>query len=164
MKKKILINGDELEVLVKRQNADGVWFEYAGKEWHFKNADEGALYMGENTQTLKRFPLNVSKRGTTSLVAIGTRTFTVEDATSKSKKSAHHAGAMVSPMPGKILKVFKHKGDAVNAGETILVMEAMKMEHAIKASENGVIAKILKLEGEQVEGGVVLVELEESKA
>ena len=68
---------------------------------------------------------------------------------------------MVSPMPGKILKLFIAQGMRVKKGDALLVMEAMKMEHTIKAIENGVVKKILYCEGDQVEGGVDLFDFEQ---
>lgn len=69
-------------------------------------------------------------------------------------------GSLISPMPGKIFKVLLKEGDSVKVGDTILIMEAMKMEHAIKANKDGVISKILFNEGEQVSGNSALCELE----
>lgn len=74
--------------------------------------------------------------------------------------SAIQEGSLVSPMPGKIFKVIKHAGESVAQGETVLILEAMKMEHAIKATKDGVIKKIYFKEGELVQGGIQLVELE----
>ena len=70
------------------------------------------------------------------------------------------AGSLESPMPGKIFKVLKKMGDKVEAGEVILILEAMKMEHSIKATKNGVIKVIFFKEGEQVSGGAELCSIE----
>jgi biotin carboxyl carrier protein len=69
-------------------------------------------------------------------------------------------GSIQSPMPGKIFKIIKSEGEELKKGETILIMEAMKMEHAIKAPKDGLLKKILFQEGEQVQGQVDLVEIE----
>jgi 3-methylcrotonyl-CoA carboxylase alpha subunit len=66
---------------------------------------------------------------------------------------------MMSPMPGKIFKVLKEVGEKVNKGDTILIMEAMKMEHPVKATSDGVIDNIFYKEGTQVDGGVELVSI-----
>ena len=49
------------------------------------------------------------------------------------------------------------KGSKVKSGETLVILEAMKMEHSIKASEDGVIADIFIKENDQVENGAVLM-------
>jgi propionyl-CoA carboxylase alpha chain/3-methylcrotonyl-CoA carboxylase alpha subunit len=69
-------------------------------------------------------------------------------------------GAVRSPMPGRIVSVAKKAGDAIAAGETLLILEAMKMEHALKAPIAGVIAELHAAEGQQVSEGVVLVRIE----
>jgi acetyl/propionyl-CoA carboxylase alpha subunit len=70
------------------------------------------------------------------------------------------ADGCVAPMPGKILKVLVEKGAAVKAGETLVVMEAMKMEHAVKAPHDGVATDVRAKVGEQVDGGALLVVVE----
>ncbi len=62
-----------------------------------------------------------------------------------------------SPMPGLVLKLLKQAGEEVSAGETILVLEAMKMENAIKSPIDGVIQTIEVNEGQSVDKGMVLV-------
>ena len=64
-----------------------------------------------------------------------------------------------SPMPGKILSVEKKVGDSVEAGQTIMVLEAMKMENEIVAPEAGTIASINVSVNQSVEAGEVLATL-----
>ena len=64
---------------------------------------------------------------------------------------------MVAPMPGKVVDLKVKKGSKVKSGETLVILEAMKMEHSIKASEDGVIADIFIKENDQVENGAVLM-------
>ena len=70
-------------------------------------------------------------------------------------------GGMTAPMPGKILEVKVADGQTVEAGELLLVMEAMKMEHRIVAPTDGVVAKVNFSIGDQVQQGDVLVEMSE---
>ena len=67
------------------------------------------------------------------------------------------AGGLVAPMPGKVVDLKVKKGSKVKSGETLVILEAMKMEHSIKASEDGVIADIFVKENDQVENGAVLM-------
>ncbi len=69
-------------------------------------------------------------------------------------------GGCVAPMPGKIVKVFVNEGDAVEEGQTLLVMEAMKMEHAVRAPQPGKVVRLQVAEGEQVEADALLVLVE----
>jgi acetyl/propionyl-CoA carboxylase alpha subunit len=71
-------------------------------------------------------------------------------------------GAVLSPMPGKIVSVSVKAGDTVTRGQTLLVLEAMKMEHALAAPFDGVVAELSAEAGGQVSEGVVLARLEAS--
>lgn len=92
--------------------------------------------------------------------SIGERTVTLASPRDQKRKKGGASGneEMSSPMPGKILKVLVKEGQEVEEGQGLVVMEAMKMEHTIKAAYPGKIAKIFYNEGDLVEGGVDLVE------
>jgi len=71
-------------------------------------------------------------------------------------------GTVLAPMPGRIVSVGKGVGAAVKVGETVLTLEAMKMEYASKAPFDGVVVEINVGEGEQVAEQAVLARLEPS--
>lgn len=64
-----------------------------------------------------------------------------------------------APMPSTVVAILKKEGDEVQAGESIIVLEAMKMEHTITAPQDGIIKHIFFDKGEQVKEGAELVEL-----
>ena len=70
-------------------------------------------------------------------------------------------GALTAPMPGKVISVAVAPGDEVADGQTLLVLEAMKMEMAIKAPRDGVVAEVAAEAGQLVQDGDVLVSLQE---
>ena len=70
-------------------------------------------------------------------------------------------GGMVAPMPGRIIDVLVEQGQSVTAGDLLLVMEAMKMEHRIVANVDGVIGMLKLKPGDQVQQGDVLVQISE---
>jgi acetyl-CoA carboxylase biotin carboxylase subunit len=70
------------------------------------------------------------------------------------------AGGLTAPMPGKVVKVQVAAGQAVTAGQTLLVLEAMKMEHPVRAPTDGVVAALPASEGEQVDAGQLLAVVE----
>ena len=74
-------------------------------------------------------------------------------------KSQHHT-EMKAPMPGMILKIKKQPGDKITKGESILILEAMKMENDIKSPATGTIKEINITEGNAVEKGAKLFSIE----
>ncbi|MGV8874354.1 MAG: biotin carboxylase N-terminal domain-containing protein [Rhodococcus sp. (in: high G+C Gram-positive bacteria)] len=66
------------------------------------------------------------------------------------------AGSLLAPMPGSVIRIAAAQGDTVAAGQPILWLEAMKMEHTVKAPADGVLAELNVTEGQQVEVGQVL--------
>lgn len=72
------------------------------------------------------------------------------------------AGALITQMPGKVVKVMKKEGDKITKGETVLILEAMKMENEIKSGADGVIKTVNVKEGQALESGFLMIEIEES--
>jgi biotin carboxyl carrier protein len=71
------------------------------------------------------------------------------------------AGALITQMPGKVVKLMKKEGDTVTKGETVLILEAMKMENEIKSGADGVIKSVNVKEGQALEAGFLMIEIEE---
>ncbi len=72
----------------------------------------------------------------------------------------HVKGAVMSPMPGKVVALKVRPGDEVKEGDTLLVIEAMKMENEIKAPRDGRVREVLVQEGATVSTGQPLVVLD----
>jgi propionyl-CoA carboxylase alpha chain len=70
------------------------------------------------------------------------------------------AGSLVAPMPGSIVRVHVAAGDRVTAGQALVALEAMKMEHQIIAPTDGTVAEILVAPGHQVDTGQALLRLD----
>jgi len=69
-------------------------------------------------------------------------------------------GAIVTQMPGRIVAVLVEVGQAVQKGEPVVVVEAMKMENQLKASADGTVTAILVSEGDLVEAKTALIQLD----
>lgn len=153
MKKQFVIDDEIVDVDVVDENASFVLFNFEGEEY---SVNLGAHQDGKMVLNLKGKNRPVILFDTHYVV--DGQEFII-DAPKRSRrqiKSMDH-GQMKSPMPGKILKILVALGDEVIVGTPLLVMEAMKMEHTIKASKAGIIEKIHFKEGDQVAGGVELV-------
>ena len=66
-------------------------------------------------------------------------------------------GSLIAPMPGVVLEIKVSSGDTVSAGDTLLTLEAMKMEHHVKAPYEGTVVEILVSENQQLDNGVPLL-------
>jgi propionyl-CoA carboxylase alpha chain len=99
----------------------------------------------------------VTRCGATQYIdsALGSTTL-VEVERFPDPSSLAEVGSLLAPMPGTVVRVAAGEGDAVAAGTPIVVLEAMKMEHTVRAPADGVVTSILVTEGQQVDSGAVL--------
>lgn len=160
MEKKFIINGEEIPVQDYKSGPESVSFTLKGKRYSFSTVSRDGMELileGEG-----RFPAAVgsANRDGESIVMAQGREATISGSRPKIKKTGGGSGGLVSPMPGKIFKIVKDVGASVEKGETILILEAMKMEHAIRADKDGTVKKIMFKAGELVQGGVTLAEVE----
>lgn len=148
MKKNLSINGESVEVLVKRLDGQVIAFEMEGKSYSFDVLSE------ERVQVEGK---NCSFFYSAGQAVIGGRDLYVEEI--RQGASVAVKNTSLSPMPGKILKVLVKKGDEVSEGQALVVMEAMKMEHTLKAAKEGVVRAVRCRVGERIEAGVGPVEI-----
>ena len=73
-------------------------------------------------------------------------------------------GSLAAPMNGSVVAIQAQVGGKVTAGQTLVIMEAMKMEHAIKAPADGVVSEIFYAEGDQVAEGAELIAIDTGEA
>lgn len=111
------------------------------------------------TQTDKA---DVLRHGDTLFVRWGVEWLAVSrfDPVAAAQTSHAHHGGLTAPMNGSIVRVLVEVGQVVEAGTALVVLEAMKMEHTIRAAEAGTVEAIYCTEGELIGEGAVLVELE----
>ncbi|MDH3656070.1 MAG: acetyl-CoA carboxylase biotin carboxylase subunit [Myxococcales bacterium] len=72
------------------------------------------------------------------------------------------AGGCIAPMPGKVVELRVAEGDSVKAGQVLLIMEAMKMEHTVTAPRDGTVAEVAVVAGDQVDADALLIVVAES--
>jgi biotin carboxyl carrier protein len=110
------------------------------RRWRVALADDGEAFW-------------VSADGQVAVVEIET------GAPGRPRKKTAAGDAMMSPMPSTVVKVLVKAGQSVREGETLLVLEAMKMELPIRAPRDGVVSALHCEPGELVQPGVALVDL-----
>lgn len=120
-----------------------------------------APYDGANPHDLRAGPRLARWPGHVTMFegAVG-YSFAVPDPLARADEIAAGSDSLRAPMPGLVKLVRAAKGDAVIKGQPLLILEAMKMEHTISATHDGVIAEIAA-EGAQVTDGTVLVRFAE---
>lgn len=157
MKKNLTINEKRLEYDFERNSPTSVSINYEGKTETFELISyQDQVMIISNGK--KQFKIHPSDNG--HYVFHGFDFWLEDDQGKRKSKASAVEGQMLSPMPGKILKVMVGVGQSVSKGDPLLIMEAMKMEHTIKATKDGVVAKLDFKEGDQVAGGIELVGLE----
>ena len=110
----------------------------------------------------KRVTAYVSSDGTRRWVTVTGRTLVLnKSAGGRRSAGGHHhaAGELTAPMPGQIRAVNVKEGEPVNKGQTLLLLEAMKMEIRIQSPQNGVVRKLLVKQGQTVEREQMLIEI-----
>ncbi len=109
-------------------------------------------------------PFEVTLRGEQALVDGIAYNVSVEGGVeSKAARTAARvasAGAVTAIMPGKIIRLLVSKGDEVQEGQVVCILEAMKMENELKAPKSGRIKSLSVQPGQNVEKGAVLAEIE----
>ena len=105
----------------------------------------------------------VTPAGNRRFVRLGTLEFVLDRDASGRRRAAggHHGSGLEAPMPGVITKVMVVVGDDVTKGQPLLALEAMKMEHVIRAPRAGHVKSVSASPGQLVAAGAALVELAE---
>jgi 3-methylcrotonyl-CoA carboxylase alpha subunit len=87
-------------------------------------------------------------------------TLSVPDARAKRRSSAAAVGDLTAQMPGQVVDVLVSEGDTVTAGQTLMLLEAMKMQIRVSAPKEGRVRRLLVGKGMVVERGQLLAEIE----
>ncbi|MEM9194961.1 MAG: biotin/lipoyl-containing protein [Myxococcota bacterium] len=78
----------------------------------------------------------------------------------RTRHASEASGELLAPMPGRVVKVLVQEGDTVEAGQPVLIIEAMKMENELRAGGPGRVKKVAVTEGQSVEGNALLIAFE----
>ncbi|MFT6674629.1 MAG: 3-methylcrotonyl-CoA carboxylase alpha subunit [Sulfitobacter sp.] len=131
------------------------------QQWQVGEAEVGALYRGGRWIIDGEIAADVVVSGNTVTVFEGYGLgFEVVDPLSRAAGAQGDGNLIEAPMPGLVRAVDAKVGQQVAKGDRLAVLEAMKMEHALLAARDGVVAEVLAQAGDQVEAGAALVRLE----
>lgn len=121
------------------------------------NVDGGGIL----TLDGRRYAVHGARRKDSILVSVGPASFEFKPAEGAARRRAHGLAAheILAPMPGKVLKVMVRDGDLVEAGQPLVVIEAMKMETTLAAESAAMVKHVRVEEGQTVDHGAVLIEL-----
>lgn len=158
-------NRQNLEVRVTRNDDAGSSFRMEGPDGAH-DVREIARYRDRIEARIDGEPVKAS------VYSVGDAVFVVSDGATERIEQQHVAvgdfrsianpqGNVAAPMPGAITAVAVAEGDLVKAGQTLMVLEAMKMEHTIVAPGDGKVATINVAAGERVDEGTELLALED---
>jgi 3-methylcrotonyl-CoA carboxylase alpha subunit len=107
-----------------------------------------------------RFGVAVAGRSVTVFSGAEALLVAVPDPLAAGGEADAHSDDLRAPMPGLVKSLSAASGQAVARGDVLVVLEAMKMEHALLAPRDGVIAEVMVAAGVQVTDGTVLLHLE----
>jgi biotin carboxyl carrier protein len=113
----------------------------------------------------KRLTAYVSSDHAKRWVTVNGQTFVLtKSSVGRKGAGGHHytAGELTAPMPGQVRAVNVNEGDTVTKGQTLLVLEAMKMEIRVQAPHGGVVKKLFVNQGQTVEREQMLLEIEKN--
>lgn len=159
MKKTFFINGENVISDVSH-SLNGLVVELNGALYGYRllrHADGSASLQGNG----KNMPVYV---GSNAVFLNGIEVRIEESGKSRKRQTAGNKDAAhTAPMPGMVLKVHVAVGDEVEAGQALLVMEAMKLQHTIKAAHSGTVRAVHCEKGKIAEPGKILIEIEDTE-
>lgn len=168
MEKKISINNQEYSYQVLNKNRNTIHLEVDGQKFQYEVfqtnnheitlIDKGSLK--KTTHYIQKSKSSV-KKGFTIFNKWGEYKIVEETQLKKNVHANEMKDMVLSPMPGKILKVNVKVGDEVKTGQTLLILEAMKMEQEIKSLVDGVVEEICCKMGEIKDHDDLLMKLKE---
>ncbi|MBP7687077.1 MAG: biotin/lipoyl-binding protein [Thermoflexales bacterium] len=152
--------GNEV-VAVKGERRDGLYHITIGDRTYEVQLDRARLSEVAFTVDGARHVAQVVDDGPTRCVAIDGHVVELKKPDPRRARRSHHHGedSLSASMPGQVAKLLVSEGDAVERGQTLLILEAMKMEIKIAAPHAGRVVKVLVRQGQVVDRGQGLIEL-----
>lgn len=138
--------------------AESFVLRHGDREYRVEVHDDQVVVDGQNVERPRR-AWSISD-GDVRWVFLDGEVYEFEVQRPGRRRSAAQHGSLTSPMPATVRKVAVEPGSIVRKGDTLLVLEAMKMELPVRAPADGVVKKVSCRAGDLVQAGVPLVEIE----
>ena len=138
-------------------------------DWDLLNNGDDTFHIIKNNKTYKAILLEKDETSKKMLISVNGNEYKVNlqdkfdlllDKLGMSNMAVVKMKDVKAPMPGLVFKMHAKVGDSIVKGDALMILEAMKMENVLKSSGEGVIKAIKVQEGDAVEKGQVLIELE----
>jgi 3-methylcrotonyl-CoA carboxylase alpha subunit len=155
--------GEDAVDVVARREAGGIHLTVDGETLQVDSPRQGPGATVSFTRAGRERRVRVHTHGETLHLDDGAARASVTrlpPATPAGGAQVHGAGQLVAPMPGRVVSLAVAAGDRVTAGQALVVLEAMKMEHTLTAPAEGEVTSVGCTAGEQVDEGMVLITLE----
>ncbi|MBO9421398.1 acetyl/propionyl/methylcrotonyl-CoA carboxylase subunit alpha [Labrenzia sp. R4_2] len=154
----------DIEVHAQGQNKFAVHLSSGPKDFTLVQVDNSTITYDSNGHRASGSVVHDGK-GLTVFMSGHAFTVGLPDALSSDEEAAGAGDQLIAPMPGLVKMLNAKAGDAVTKDQPLIILEAMKMEHTLKAPRDGVIGEVMVNEGEQVtDGTIILVLAEEADA
>lgn len=121
---------------------------------------EGLLHVTANNHF---FSPRIFLSGQNRFIFLNGETYCLKRSHHPSAAHAHVEGEIISPIGGKVVRVFVSEGDLVEKNQDLLIIESMKMEHKVKSPVKGVVMRVRYREGAVVDTNEVLLDVERDK-
>jgi len=147
-----------------RVNVQGDSVTVDGETFRFEQLGDGRVRMTGPGGTRVAW---ATVEGRRVFVTLDGRDYVFDGGASTARRPATHeaaSGEVTMPMPGLVIEVSVTEGQAVKRGDPLLVVEAMKMEHTLRAPRDGVVRRLAAANGQRVDAGKILLEVESSSS
>ncbi len=155
-------NGETYTVNIERQPDGSYWATIGDTAYAVQTRQlqhGGWLFTLDGQQVMAY----TAAQGDRRYVNVGGQHYTlsVPDQRLSRRKATGGSGDLTAQMPGQVLDVLVAQGDTVERGQTLVILEAMKMEIRVTAPRDGVVKRMLVSKGDVVERGQMLLEIRE---
>ena len=164
MRKELVVNNDSIEYEIHSLSDSEIEISISGQKWKVKRLSQKGnhLYLQLNDKNKK---VIITETTQEFFADINGFSYSLKPKQKKvNSKASEDENSMFTPMPGKVLKVLVDVGQEVSSGDSLVIMEAMKMEHTLVSNKDAVVEEVLYKEGDLVEEGVELIHLKDKNA